>query len=93
MLHECNKFREHQAREILIQALEQQLKFRQSALAQLKDEVSSANEALHRMKKLLHNDSENDGNNSSKDNEEVKEDVVMEDYDLLDISMTDVETG
>ena len=46
MLHECNKFREHQAREILIQTLEEQLLIRQSAISLLRKENASAAHAL-----------------------------------------------
>jgi hypothetical protein len=46
MLQECNKFREHQAREILIQTLEQQLVVKQEALTQLKEHLSEADAAL-----------------------------------------------
>ena len=62
MLHECNKFREHQAREILIQVLEKQLLFRKTALHQLKEEIKTANEALDRMKSSSNETpDENDG--------------------------------
>ena len=46
MLQECNKFREHQAREVLITMLQQQLESRQAALAELKEEVQKAEIAL-----------------------------------------------
>jgi multidrug resistance efflux pump len=46
MLQECNKFREHQAREVLISMLQQQLESRQAALSELKEEVREAEIAL-----------------------------------------------
>ena len=46
MLQECNKFREHQAREILIETLEGQLKERRAALQELQEEIASTDEAL-----------------------------------------------
>ena len=46
MLQECNKFREHQAREILIDTLELQLKRRRRGLELLKERIKSAEEAL-----------------------------------------------
>ena len=46
MLQECNKFREHQAREVLIELLEKQLVGRREALLVLKEQVQKANEAL-----------------------------------------------
>jgi hypothetical protein len=46
MLQECNKFREHQAREVLISLLQQQLERRQTALAELKEEVRKTEIAL-----------------------------------------------
>lgn len=49
MLQECNKFREHQAREVLIELLEKQLVGRRKALSVLKDQVQKANEVLEIM--------------------------------------------
>lgn len=49
MLQECNKFREHQAREVLIELLEKQLVGRSKALSVLKEEVQKANDALGMM--------------------------------------------
>jgi hypothetical protein len=46
MLQECNKFREHQAREVLIDTLERQLERRNKALASLRDEIGVADRAL-----------------------------------------------
>lgn len=46
MLQECNKFREHQAREILIGTLEQQLEQRQEGLKLLKEQIDGADVAL-----------------------------------------------
>jgi len=46
MLQECNKFREHQAREILIQLLEQQLVERQELIQELQNEIARADTLL-----------------------------------------------
>ena len=46
MIQECNKFREHQSREILIEMLESHLKIRQDALSNLKSEVEKATKAI-----------------------------------------------
>ena len=46
MLQECNKFREHQAREFLIQLLEEQLEARNGAIKKLKEQVGKADELL-----------------------------------------------
>ena len=50
MLQECNKFREHQAREILISTLEQQLESRQEGLEMLKRQIEQADSALEKLK-------------------------------------------
>ena len=50
MLQECNKFREHQAREILISTLEQQLESRQEGLELLKKQIEQADSALEKLK-------------------------------------------
>ena len=52
MLQECNKFREHQAREVLIDTLEGQLKERREALEELKREIASTDEALVALDKI-----------------------------------------
>eukprot|EP00594_Rhizosolenia_setigera_P002600 CAMPEP_0178947894 /NCGR_PEP_ID=MMETSP0789-20121207/5159_1 /TAXON_ID=3005 /ORGANISM="Rhizosolenia setigera, Strain CCMP 1694" /LENGTH=313 /DNA_ID=CAMNT_0020628177 /DNA_START=1 /DNA_END=942 /DNA_ORIENTATION=- len=52
MLHEANKFREHQAREILIGVLETQLKQRKEALEMLKKEIQDGKLALDKMKEV-----------------------------------------
>ena len=46
MLQECNKFREHQARELLIELLEQQLEERKKLVAELQDSIAKAEELL-----------------------------------------------
>ena len=46
MLQECNKFREHQARELLIELLEQQLSERKSLIAELDTNIARADELL-----------------------------------------------
>jgi hypothetical protein len=46
MLQECNKFREHQARELLIELLEQQLASRKALTAELKVTIARADELL-----------------------------------------------
>lgn len=52
MLHEANKFREHQAREILIGVLETQLKQRKEALERLKKEIQDGKLALDKVKEV-----------------------------------------
>ena len=49
MLQECNKFREHQAREILIAALEEQLEERTRGLDLLRKQIGEADDALERL--------------------------------------------
>jgi hypothetical protein len=46
MLQECNKFREHQAREVLIDTLAVQLKDRQKAIRVLQQQIQKSDEAL-----------------------------------------------
>jgi uncharacterized coiled-coil protein SlyX len=46
MLQECNKFREHQSREILIEMLEVQLAERQKLVKKLRAQISAAKAAL-----------------------------------------------
>ena len=46
MLQECNKFREHQAREILIDLLEEQLAERQRLVQELKSGIAQADSLL-----------------------------------------------
>ena len=46
MLQECNKFREHQARELLIELLEHQLEERQALTKELKNEIAKADKLL-----------------------------------------------
>lgn len=53
MIQECNKFREHQAREILINTLEQQLEQREEGLKLLKKEIGDAECALEKLKESL----------------------------------------
>ena len=55
MLQECNKFREHQAREILIGTLEQQLERRREGLALLREQIGEADEALAALQKFSQN--------------------------------------
>ncbi len=52
MLQECNKFREHQARELLIDTLELQLQRRTLGLELLKEKIQSADNALVRLQKF-----------------------------------------
>ncbi len=52
MLQECNKFREHQAREIFIETLETQLNDRQNALSVLKEEIEKTDEALEKFERI-----------------------------------------
>jgi len=53
MIQECNKFREHQAREILIATLEQQLKQREEGLDLLKREIREAEDSLDALKQFV----------------------------------------
>lgn len=46
MLQECNKFREHQSRELLIELLEQQLAERKKLVAELQTDIARAEELL-----------------------------------------------
>ena len=46
MLQECNKFREHQARELLIELLEKQLAERQGLLKDFRESIQKADELL-----------------------------------------------
>jgi hypothetical protein len=46
MLQECNKFREHQAREILIELLEQQLQKRKVLIQELREFIEKADQEL-----------------------------------------------
>jgi hypothetical protein len=46
MLQECNKFREHQAREILIELLEQQLRERKVLIQELRECIERADQEL-----------------------------------------------
>lgn len=52
MLTECNKFREHQAREILIDALERQLERRKEGLEAMRGKIRVADEALAALDKF-----------------------------------------
>jgi len=60
MLQECNKFREHQAREVLIELLEKQLTKRKAALKVLKDEAQKVQILLDNKQQLMKNIVEND---------------------------------
>lgn len=50
MLQECNKFREHQAREILIDLLEKEQEDRKKILENLRSQVADADELLDNIK-------------------------------------------
>ena len=52
MLQECNKFREHQAREILIATLEQQLDRKKDGLVMLREQINEADDALIALQKF-----------------------------------------
>mmetsp|Transcript_21703 Transcript_21703/g.31443 ORF Transcript_21703/g.31443 Transcript_21703/m.31443 type:complete len:272 (+) Transcript_21703:48-863(+) len=49
MLQECNKFREHQAREVLIETLEKQLAERHMALTELQKQIKIAEDEIERV--------------------------------------------
>lgn len=53
MIQECNKFREHQAREILIDLFEKELEQRIEILAKLRDQVAHADELLSNINEAL----------------------------------------
>jgi hypothetical protein len=46
MLQECNKFREHQARELLIELMEKQLIKRRTLLEELQTSIQQADKLL-----------------------------------------------
>ena len=46
MLQECNKFREHQARETLIELLENQLEARKSLLLEIQESIQEVDALL-----------------------------------------------
>lgn len=50
MIQECNKFREHQARETLIELLEHQLVARNKALKELEKQIQLADESIEQCK-------------------------------------------
>ncbi len=52
MMREANKFREHQARELMIEMLENQLQERKKCLIQLQGEIDSATAALHQLESV-----------------------------------------
>ena len=52
MLQECNKFREHQARETFIVVLEQQLAERKAALQLIQGQIQDAVHALDRLQRI-----------------------------------------
>lgn len=62
LLKECNKFREHQARECMIQTLEKQLLDRTNAVRELRNQILEANQFL--MELAVSSDSEVDDNKS-----------------------------
>mmetsp|Transcript_14691 Transcript_14691/g.27611 ORF Transcript_14691/g.27611 Transcript_14691/m.27611 type:complete len:91 (-) Transcript_14691:609-881(-) len=61
LLKECNKFREHQARECMIQTLEKQLLDRTNAVRELRNQILEANQFLM---EAVSSDSEVDNNKS-----------------------------
>ena len=52
MLQECNKFREHQAREILIDLLEKEQQDRKRIIENLRSQVAEADELLEKIENL-----------------------------------------
>jgi len=60
MLQECNKFREHQAREVLIELLEKQLVKRKEVLEVLKSEVEKVRTLLDNKQQPTDNNDDND---------------------------------
>jgi len=51
MIQESNKYREHQARELLIDILEKQVKERRNALMEIQTQVSNAKLTLSQLEK------------------------------------------
>lgn len=52
MLQECNKFREHQAREVLIDLLEKEQQDRKEIIKNLRSQVAEADELLEKIENL-----------------------------------------
>lgn len=52
MLKECNKFREHQAREVLIETLECQMRDRQRALEEIKKQIEKSAIAIKSLARI-----------------------------------------
>lgn len=80
MLHECNKFREHQAREILIETLENQLVVRRSAVQVFQKEIATAKEVLSRTQEVA-----SSGGNNDDDDEDAEPPPITD----IDTVMTD----
>lgn len=53
MLQECNKFREHQAREILIECLEEQQRIKKEAVTLLKKKIVDSNASLEKLEHVI----------------------------------------
>ena len=53
MLQECNKFREHQAREILIENLEEQQRIKEEAVKLLKKKIVDSNISLQELEHAI----------------------------------------
>jgi len=51
MIQECNKYRDHQGREVLIKTLEEQLEERNNILHNVKKEVKNAEEVLKELRR------------------------------------------
>ncbi|GFH52722.1 hypothetical protein CTEN210_09198 [Chaetoceros tenuissimus] len=52
MLKECNKFREHQAREVLIETLEFQMRDRRRALEEIKKQIEKSAVAMESLERI-----------------------------------------
>lgn len=52
MLKECNKFREHQAREVLIETLEFQMRDRKKALEEIKKQIEKSAVAIKSLERI-----------------------------------------
>ena len=52
MLKECNKFREHQAREVLIETLEFQMRDRKRVLEEIKKQIEKSASAVKSLESI-----------------------------------------
>lgn len=53
MLQECNKFREHQAREVLVETLEDHLRQKRTALEEMREEIKKTDSTLAQLEAVV----------------------------------------